>query len=226
MKSSASFSLYHYFAMCLALTLAGLCFGSAVGCGQALGVLSRAIVGDNIDPACMVMEGKVAVVCRPRASTSYQYGDVSIELAKALNSRIQVGIRQFKKKKKRESIQMISQEKVEKYCDGMEAESDFVEIGRAVGADQIIAVDLLGFNHIAGTNVWQGHADMNVQLIDVKTGDVLFEPESLPEYVYPRDYVIPSTDMNEWNFQREYIRRLAKYISRQFTPYDRYDNDM
>ncbi len=226
MKSSVTYSLYRYFTICLAISLAGVCFAGVTGCGQALGVFMRGVMGDNVDPPCMVMEGKVAIVCRPRASTSYQYGDVSIELAKALNGRIQMGLKEFRKKKKRESVHLIPQQEIEKYCDGMEAESDFVEIGRAVGADQVIAVDLLGFNHIAGTNVWQGHADMNVQLIDVETGNVLYEPDSLPEYVYPRDYVIPSTDMNEWNFQREFIRRLAKYISRQFTPYDRFDNDM
>ncbi|MDO4630093.1 MAG: hypothetical protein Q4C70_13010 [Planctomycetia bacterium] len=196
------------------------------GCGQALGVLCRAWYGDNVDPPCMEMEGKVAVVCRPRASTSYQYGDVSNELAKAVNTRVALGIKDFRKKKKRESIEMIPHEEVEKYCDGMEAESDFIEIGKAVGADQVIAIDLLGFNHIAGTNVWQGRADMNVQLIDVKTGQIIYQPESLPEYVYPRNYVVPSTDQNEWNFQREYILRLGRYISRQFVPHDRFDIDL
>lgn len=209
------------FLLTLALLLPSLC-----GCGQALGILLRTIKGDDVDPPCMIMEGKVAVVCRPRASTSYQYGDVSCELAKALRTKILLGVQKFKKKKKRESIELIPQEEVEKYCDGMEAESDFVEIGRAVGADQVIAVDLLGFNHIAGTNVWQGRADMNVQLIDVKTGDVLYQPEAMPEYVYPRNHPVPSTDQNEWNFQREYILRLGNYISKQFVPYDRFDIDL
>ncbi len=207
----------------LALAILSPCLS---GCGQALGVLGRAIYGDNVNPPCMEMEGKVAVVCRPRASTSYQYGDVSNELAKAVNTRVALGIKEFRKKKKRESIEMIPHEEVEKYCDGMEAESDFVEIGKAVGADQVIAIDLLGFNHIAGTNVWQGRADMNVQLIDVKTGNIIYQPESLPEYVYPRNYVVSSTDQNEWNFQREYILRLGRYISKQFVPYNRFDIDL
>lgn len=226
MQSTSMLSLKRYGAICLFLAAFGLLFPALSGCGQAMGVLARAIHGDNEDPPCMEMEGKVAVVCRPRASTSYQYGDVANELAKAVSTKVSMGIKDFKKKKKRESIQMIPHDDVEKYCDGMEAESDFVEIGKAVGADQVIAIDLLGFNHIAGTNVWQGHADMNVQLIDVKTGDVVYEPESLPEYVYPRNYVIPSTEQNEWNFQREYILRLGKYVSKQFVPYNRFDMDL
>lgn len=196
------------------------------GCAHALGVLAVAIKGDDVDPPCMVMEGKVCVVVRPRASTSYQYGDVAVTLAKALNTKLTLGVKKFRKKKKRESITFIPQDEVEKYCDGMEAESDFVEIGKAVGADQVIAVDLLAFNHIAGTNVWQGHADMNVQLIDVKTGDVLYQPEALPEYVYPRNHPVSSSDQNEWNFQREYILRLGNYLSKQFVPYDRTDLDL
>lgn len=208
-----------------ALLLGTLLIG-VTGCAHALGIMAVALKGDNVDPPCMEMKGKVCVVCRPRASTSYQYGDVSCELAKAVNTRISMGIKDFSKKKKRESITMIPQDDVEKYCDGMEAESDFVEIGKSVGADQVIAIDLLSFNHVAGTNVWQGHADVNVSLIDVKTGNIVYQPDSMPEYVYPRNYVVPSTEKNEWNFQREYILMLGKYIAKVFVPHDRMDVDL
>ncbi|MBQ9456326.1 MAG: hypothetical protein IJU53_11730 [Thermoguttaceae bacterium] len=208
-----------------ALLLGTLLIG-VTGCAHALGIMAVALKGDNVDPPCMDMKGKVCVVCRPRASTSYQYGDVSCELAKAVNTRVSMGIKDFSKKKKRESITMISQDEVEKYCDGMEAESDFVEIGKAVGADQVIAIDLLSFNHVAGTNVWQGHADVNVSLIDVKSGNIVYQPESMPEYVYPRNYVVPSTEKNEWNFQREYILMLGKYIAKVFVPHNRMDVDL
>ncbi len=210
---------------CFFVLLTAMCVALS-GCAHALGVLAVAVQGDKVDPPCMLMEGKVCVVVRPRASTSYQYGDVAASLAKALYSKLTLGIKDFKKKKKRESITLIPQDEVEKYCDGMEAESDFVEIGKAVGADQVIAVDLLAFNHIAGTNVWQGRADMNVQLIDVKSGAVLYQPDALPEYVYPRNHPVSASDQNEWNFQREYILRLGNYLSKQFVPSDRMDLDL
>ncbi|MBQ4144034.1 MAG: hypothetical protein IJD43_11235 [Thermoguttaceae bacterium] len=204
--------------------LAALCLTCVTGCGQALGVLIHGFKGDNLDPPCMEMEGKVAVIVRPRASTTYQYGDVSNELARVLNVKIGLGLKNFKKKK-REKITLIPHDRIQEYSDGMHAETDFVEIGKAVGADQVVAVDLLGYNHIAGTNVWQGHANVNVQLIDVKTGDIVYQPDSLAEYIYPRNNVVSATDKSEFDFQREYILRLGNYISKQFVPYSRFEVD-
>ncbi|MDO4569487.1 MAG: hypothetical protein Q4D38_03790 [Planctomycetia bacterium] len=203
------------FALVLLLLLA-----TATGCASAFGTLAYMWKGDQIDPPCDKMKGKVAIVCRPRASTSYQYGDVANELAKSLNSRISAGI------KKPKECQVVKQQAVEEYCDNMEAEMNFVEIGKAVGADQVIAIDILSFNHIAGTEVLQGKADVGVQLIDVRTGDVLYEPEYLDEYVYPRNYKVSSTEINEYKFRHKFIGRLANYISKQFIPYSRFDNDL
>lgn len=197
--------------MLLAATLAGV-----TGCASAFGTIAYVIQGDEVKPACKKLEGKVAIVCRPRAATTYQFSDVAMELGRALN-------RKISSKVKPKKCQIVPQQKVEEYCDGMEAESDFVEIGKAMGADQVIGVDLVNYNHIVGTNVWQGHAQVNVQLIDVKTGEILFEPESLPEYVFPKDQPVSSTDKDEGSFQSEYIRRLANFVSKLFVPYDRND---
>ncbi|MDO4582714.1 MAG: hypothetical protein Q4D62_01290 [Planctomycetia bacterium] len=205
---------------CLLMTLIlmGGMLVTLAGC-SAFGTIAYIIHGDEVAPPCKKMKGKVAIVCRPRASTSYQYSEVAMELSRALNRKIQAGI------KKPKECQVVNQQKVEEYCDGMEAESDFQEIGKAVGADQVIGIDLLSYNHIAGTNVWQGRADMNVQLIDVATGNVLYEPPFLNEYVFPKSSVVAAGEQSERAFQNEYIQRLANYISKQFVPYDRTEVD-
>lgn len=189
------------------------------GCAQSLGMLAYALKGDEVDPICDKMTGKVAIVCRPRTSTSYQYSDIAIELARDLNKDMAPRIKKPKK------CQLIPQSKVEEYCDGMEAETDFLEIGKALGADQVIGIDLISYNHVAGTNVWQGRCETQIQLLDVETGNVLFEPDDAGEYVYPKSSVVPSTDMKEYTFQSKYLKRYAHQLSKYFVPYDRTEVD-
>lgn len=201
----------------LVCSLALLC--TLGGCAHFAGVVASAWKGDTVDPPCKNMEGKVAIVCRPRASSSYQYSGIAVELARDLNKDIGPRIKKPKK------CQLVPQKEIEQYCDGMESESDFQEIGKAVGADQVICVDLISYNHVAGTNVWQGRAEVNVQLLDVKTGNVLYEPENLYEYIFPKSSVVPSTEMKEYNFQSSYLKKLAHHIGKNFVPYDRTEVD-
>lgn len=188
-----------------------------MGCAAACGTLAYIIKGTEVDPECKALKGKVVVVCRPRPGAAYQYGDAAQVLARSLN-------RMLSAKHNPKKVQFIHQQDVEEYCGGMEASMDFQEIGKALNADQVIAVDLMSYNHIVGTNVWQGKADVNVQLIDVPTGNVIYEPESVDTYVYPPNRF--ESEMNEMKFQQNYINHLANYISKFFCRHDPRDIDL
>ncbi|MDO4551729.1 MAG: hypothetical protein Q4C96_10820 [Planctomycetia bacterium] len=209
-------SRFHCYSLTICL-LGSLCLFLG-GCA-AFGTVGYLIKGDEIDPPCKnILKGKVAIVCRPGPSTSYQNGDFANELARALQTRIQQGL------KKRQKVELIPRREIEDYCDGMEASMQFDEIGAAVGADQVIAVDLRYNTHIGGINIWRGHAIVEVSLIDVATGDILYDAHDMNEFTYPANAAISASEKSEHAFLREYLVELADYISRAFVPYSRFDH--
>lgn len=195
-----------------------LCLVSA-GCAAALGTGFYIFHGDEIDPPCKkLMKGKVAIVCRPHASASYQYGDVANQLARALHNEIKP------KLKKRQKVELISPHIIETHCDNMESGSDFLEIAEAVGADQVIAIDLHEYSHMGGTQLFQGRAYVSVTLMDVKTKDILYDAPDINEFLFPANTKIQVSEQMEGRFQQEFIRQLAHHISKAFVPFSRWES--
>ena len=199
------------FLLCLCVT--------AGGCAAGFGTFGYLVYGEDIDPVCKdKMKGKVAIVCRPGRAAVYNHGDVSNQLARALHARMQ------EKLKKRQKVELISQREIEKYCNNVDASTDFIDIGAEVGADQVIAIDLNSYTHHGGINLMQGRANVTVSLLDVKTGDVVYDALELNEYVFPANGISIS-EQYEGAFRQKYIQRLALHISKVFVPYSRWDTE-
>ena len=189
------------------------------GCAAGFGTLGYLIYGEDIDPVCKdKLKGKVAIVCRAPSGAMYQYGDVANPLAQALQEKIQ------SKLKKRQKVELISQLEIRQYRSGVNASSDFLDIGEAVGADQVIGIDLNQYSHVGGVNLMQGRANVTVVLLDVKTGDVVYDAAELNEYVFPQNG-ISVEEQYEGKFRQMYIQRLANHISKVFVPYSRFQTE-
>lgn len=204
-----------HFRFSLLICLLGM-VGLLAGCAAAAGTLGYVIFGDDVDPPCKELKGKVAIICRPQASMAYQYGDTSAQLGRAVNVHI------MNKLKKRQKVELIPQREIEKHCDDLGSELDFEEIGQALGADQVIAIDLYEFTHIEGTGTFRGQARVGVRLIDMKTGNDLYESTDF-SHAFPQNYSYSESEMREEAFQQLYLGKLGSFISKNFVPHSRWD---
>lgn len=189
------------------------------GCSNKEGVIISDPSPEFISPPCPDLNGSVAVVVRPSSELASGYENVPAELNRFLHVRISMDVTRFRKRK-REQISLIPPDRLLDVYGKIDSKTDFLEVGKALGADQVIAVELLRLEHIAGADSWQGRANVDVRLLDVKTGSVLYHPEPFPECVYPRKDPIPAADRSEADFLKEYILRLGKHIGRHFVPND------
>ncbi len=193
------------------------------GCTSALATAMYVIKGTDIPAEFDGMQDKrVAVVCHPMVELQYRNAGVANDLARKIGVLLQqkgrgTGLLTHQ----RESpIEVISHQDVAEWVDENSWE-EYTEIGKAVDADLVLGVELERFSIYKGQTLYQGRANVTIQVCDSQTGDVLFE-KSLPEVVYPPNRPIPTSERQEPQFRREFVQILADQIGRHFYPHDRY----
>jgi len=154
-------------------------------------------------------EKKVAVVARPVVSLAYRDAHVDKELARRVQA---ILVKQVRK------AQWIDQQKVEKWIDENEWET-FPEVGKGVGADLVIGVEIEDFGLYKGQTVYQGTATLRVAVYDCNTNQKVYE-KSLGNLNYPPNSVVPTSDVPETVFRREFVSILAEAVARLFHSYD------
>ena len=156
----------------------------------------------------------VAVVCRPMVTLSMgEHIGAARDLAREVNRRLA---------EKVPKIQMIDQQKVEEWID--EAPDDdfqYAELGRDLGAEKVVVIELDGFSLRQSTVLYQGKADIRFTVYDVADGGKIALEKPLPQVVYPP---ISGVDLSkpEVEFRREFIGVLADQIGRHFYAHDPY----
>lgn len=191
-------------------------------------LISSAVIlihGTDEKPPCPVkMQGKVAVLCWTDPSITYTDSENASAVGAQLNRKI------ASKLGKKNKITMISQQEVnnrlDNYPDNITGEQDLIEIAKDLEADYLIGVYLMSFDYQKGVGIYQGSASYAVSLIDGKTGELVYENQNNPPYVYPPNRTVSTDVTNDNQFRREYISRLAERIGWEFYPHDRYDMDI
>lgn len=184
---------------------------TAGGCRSVLATVMWITRGNNVAAAFEGLEEKkVVVVCRPVADLTYGNSNVAKQLAKELSRRLEENVAK---------IEVVSPEKVAAWTDA-NMWDDYSEIGEALEADMVVGVDLQHFSIFQGQTLFQGKADVMLQVYDcTEDGQVVFEKE-LPQSVFPPNAVIPTSEKPEREFRRQYIGVLADQIGRHFYPHD------
>ncbi len=184
---------------------------STAGCQTLLTTAVYLVKGTNVDAEYAALkEKKVAVVCRPLASLTYRDSNVASDIAR------QVGILLRTKGRK---IDVIDHSKVVEWTDEHDW-TDYPQIGKALDADVVVGIDLLGFTVYNGQTLYQGKADVALKVYDcADDGKVVFEKE-LPQSVYPPNIGIETSSRPEAEFRRKFIRVLADQIGRHFYAHD------
>lgn len=117
-------------------------------------------------------------------------------------------------------LTLVREDQVEQWRDTNGWDSvDFLSIGQGVKADKVLGIEVTNMRLQDGATLYRGRAEVLINVIDAKTGDVLYKQE-IDEFVYPTTTGQYTTETTEAKFQRLYLGMLAKKIARSFYPYD------
>lgn len=187
----------------------------ATGCTSALAAATYIIKGYQTDPEYKGLKGKhVVVVCRPPADDEYSNVRVPNEIARQLS--LLLGERVSK-------IKVVDYREVARWTDENDW-TDEAEVGKALNADTVVAIDLERFSIFQGQTLYQGQALCHVRVIDLTAGNEIVFDKHMPPSVYPPNTGVPISEREEEQFRREYVSMLSDEIGRLFYPYDALDD--
>jgi hypothetical protein len=194
------------FALATALVLA------LAGCRGILTTAMYLVKGNNIEAAFDGLKGKkVAVVCRPMTSLEYRDAHAAKDIARTVGVNLRTNV---------SKIEVIDQSEVSKWADE-HTWTDYAEVGKGLGADMVVGIDLLSFSLLEGQTLYQGKANAAVRVFDCTNGKLVYEKE-LPPSLYPPNTGIETMAMEEREFRAKFIRVLADQIGRHFYAHDAY----
>jgi hypothetical protein len=181
------------------------------GCAKALATAVYLVKGTNVPAEYEGLKDKrVAVVCRQLVSLQYRDSTVPRDLA----ARVGALLAQNGKK-----IEVIDQQQVSEWTDE-NSWDDFTEIGKALEADMVVAIELEDFRLHQGQTLYQGRANVQIKVYDINDGGkVVFDKIPKPS-VYPPNAAVPTSEKQESQFRREYVGILADEIAHHFYEHD------
>ena len=181
------------------------------GCVGVAAQLLNVIHGNKIKAAYNGLEGKrVAIVC-VSAESAYGPDNASHQLANALAMKLT---------HEDLDIELIHQSEIENWLDSNWDDIDYVEIGRAVHADRVIAVDVETLSIHEGSTLYKGRSNQTVKVFDMEQGGKVVFQSGHREFEFPKTHGQPTTSVSERQFQSFFITEMANDIARYFYDYD------
>lgn len=196
----------------LSLALAGLiCCAASGGCAGGLAGLMWLAKGTNAPAEFKgLQKKKVAVVCRVPPSLEYRSGAAGNELATRVGELLKANVKK---------IELVDQREVDRYMDE-NMWDDPRDVGKAVSADMVVAIDLEQFSLYEGPTLFRGKADLLVKVYDLKEdGKVVYE-DFPSQIVYPPNTGVPTTERQPPQFQREFIKVVADRLAKKYYDHD------
>ncbi len=189
--------------------LMGLLF--TAGCINLAANMIHAIRGNN-NPADFdgLKEKRVAVVCLTDGGLA---ADANSSM---LTSYIHAGLNTNIKK-----IDVVRQSEVERWIDAHSTgDTDYLEIGKGVKADRVVAVEVLNLSCKNGATLYQGKSDITVTVYDVPEGGKILYRKQIPEFVFPKMGGPTITDISEAKFRARYLAIVARTVASLFYEVD------
>lgn len=181
------------------------------GCG-ALVNIANVIWGNKTPAEYPGLEGKrVAVVCIMK-SARYGRDRTPDMLARLVELTLQKEVK---------GIEIIPYEEVANWTDNHDWEDvDFNEIGRAVNAERVLAIELSSYSLHEGQTLYKGRADVEVNVHDITDrGRVKFHRE-LFDFEFPVNGGRPTVGSSEKKFEQKFLRILSVRIANYFYDFD------
>jgi hypothetical protein len=198
--------------LCLLLALLTATSSLTIASGCNLVATAMYIVqGTNTVADFDGLKGKrVAVVCRPVTSLHFRDSSVSRDLAKQVSLLLEKHV---------PKISLVDQREVSEWADENNWE-EYVEIGKALGADLVLGLDLEEFSLYQGQTLYQGKANLKIVVCDVSKGKEPIFERNLPQTLYPPNAAIPAGEKPEAEFRRQFVTVMAQLIARHFYDHD------
>jgi len=194
----------------LRLCLAALVLVPAVsGCSTLLTVVYLVRPNDMPAEFAGIKGKKVAVICRPVVELEFSDAGSGRELASLVDGYLVQHVRR---------VQVVGQQEVARWIDE-NAWVDYATVGKSLGVDHVIGIDLEEFRLHEGSTLFRGRACATVRVFDVAKGEKVFE-KRIDDYAYPGSSGIPTSDTSEIQFRAMFLNMLARQIARSFHPYE------
>lgn len=168
--------------------------------------------GPKIEAKYKGLSGRrVAVVCM-MDPTAYGDGATSTMVADEVGRILRSNVK---------DIDVVRSEDVSDWMDTNNwDESDFVEIGKGVKADMVVAIELASFRLHKSQTLLQGNADITTTVYDITRNGAEVFRTSNPDYTFPSTHAIPTMSTKVGSFQRTFIRLMSEKIAKNFYDYD------
>ncbi len=207
MNNLTSLSRRRLFALS-AIALIGV---SSSGCVRLAANLVHAIKGNDVPAEFTGMQGKkVAVVCATDEGLGADGNSTLVArfVRKLLEEKV-------------EKIEVSSDSDVDQWILGQKSDlRDYADIGKGLGVDYVIAVNMHNLTLKNGSTLHRGNCDLTVAVYDIKKdGKVAFR-KHIGGFAYPSMAGTPTTDMDDTTFRRIYLSRVANRVARHFYPYE------
>lgn len=178
---------------------------TAGGCMQLAG-LAYMIRGETVKAAYPGLKGKrVAVVCRPPATLQYRNATAARDIAKQVGILLKAEVK---------DLTLVDPREVAKWTDENDWQ-EYTEIGKALEAEMVVAIDLDSFSLQEEQTLFQGKSTVNITVYDMTAnGDAVFE-RTLPQTLFPTNPV-SAMDRPEAEFRRQFVGVLSDKIARHF----------
>ena len=152
---------------------------------------------------------KVVVVCQTMTDLKYGNMNASTDIAKDVAALLKSNIR---------SLKLVDPRSVDKWIDENNVDEP-ADVGRALGADMVVVVELEDFSILLDQTLYQGHASYTLKVIDCKTGEVAFETTP-PNVCWPPNSPVPTQEKSDSQFRKQFVMVLSSQIARHFYSYD------
>ncbi len=175
------------------------------GCAQVAGLI-YAVKGNTRPAEYKGLSGKnVAIVCG--AETGLRTDESANMLCLFVQTTLEREVK---------GIKFVQREEIAQWINDNDKESvDYLSMGKKVGAEQLLKIDLKNVKMREGTTLYRGTADIAVTVYDVSSGKAVYHKE-LPQFAYPKVASASVMDTSEAKFRGAFISMAAQKISSLF----------
>jgi len=184
--------------------------------GGCVGLLSNLLYDNRMVPARYDGLGKqkVAVVC-VSGDSIYTPHSTSTELAVRVEQLLKTNVKE---------IQMIDQNKVADWIDNNDwdlIDYDYRKIGRGVGADKLVAIELASFSMHQGGTMYKGQCEANVSVFDMTAGGEETQILDAFPIKFPANGAISTAARTERQFRNDFLKVISHDVAKSFYRHDR-----
>ena len=116
-----------------------------------------------------------------------------------------------------DKIDLVRPEEVAKWLSAHSStDNEYLDIGKGLKADFLIAVDVDNLTLKNGATLYRGQCDINVEVYDISAGGKIVFHKDIPEFAFPKIGGTATTDVSEAKFRSAYLMIVAQTIASTF----------